>query len=314
MVDNLLGAEPANYGEWSTGAGRPEAAPPSAATTSNASGDYIALISFDDMRSGPGDIRTEHNNRTNPRDPSSRPPDSAPEMPKPAPEPPLGAPIPGTAAPDCPAPKPWTPPDSGAGEYDSEFAGPLDRTTKDLARLGAWRQSDEWPDASRNLNHYLDNNGDELTQDVDRMIEECPEFSADIDKRLKNIGTIAVNDAKSRDISEPITYPLNTDWKGYYITPEENRNWYYATGGFEYSLTGSVTVYPPETEGGEYRYVTNSTVNYRDQYNWDGSKETEILGMTVTDASLAALHRGGIAREFTMTGHSTESMTTGRIR
>ncbi|MDN5821489.1 MAG: hypothetical protein L0H39_08380 [Brachybacterium sp.] len=60
----------------------------------------------------------------------------------------------------------------------------------------------------------------------------------------------------------------------------------------------------------------DTTLHYRDQYNWDGTKETPIglpgpYNPTITDEQLAELHRAGLAREFLLHG-STERRTTGR--
>jgi len=49
----------------------------------------------------------------------------------------------------------------------------------------------------------------------------------------------------------------------------------------------------------------------RDQYNWDGPKSTQIGPITVTDAQLAALHRAGLAQEFTAYGQSSTRRTEG---
>lgn len=50
---------------------------------------------------------------------------------------------------------------------------------------------------------------------------------------------------------------------------------------------------------------------YRDQYNWDGTKSTQIGPLTVTDEQLARLHRAGIAQEYTLTGESAVTTRKG---
>lgn len=54
--------------------------------------------------------------------------------------------------------------------------------------------------------------------------------------------------------------------------------------------------------GQDFRYTSrpchyDAQVNVRDRYSWDGGRATPVGSFTVSDASLAALHRGGIARE-----------------
>jgi hypothetical protein len=113
----------------------------------------------------------------------------------------------------------------------------------------------------------------------------------------------------------PITFPVSTSWDGFGYEKGASvvdvKNWYYATGGFAYNLTGQVTVYPPETPGGEWRYVQDVTVNVRDRYNWDGSKSTQIGPFTVTDAQLQELHRAGLAQEYNMLGESSNRRSEG---
>lgn len=260
-------------------------------------------------REAPEDGRTEDDDRAENRDPETAPAEE--ERPDPGPS--LGDPVPGESLPQDPEPPPWSPVDGGAGEHGSEFAGPLDYSTEAAARAGAAIKEGDWPDAARNLEHYLDNSGEPLEQDVDQMLEDCDELAADAATQRDDLAADAVADAKERGITEPVTYPVHTPWAGHYIDGEESQNWFYATGGMEYSQTGSVTVYPPDDPGGPYRYEMSTTVNYRDQYNWDGSKSTEIGPFTVSDAQLAALHRAGIAQEFEMRGESSEMTTEGEI-
>ncbi|WP_068260037.1 hypothetical protein [Janibacter limosus] len=267
-------------------------------------------------REAPGDARQEHDDRQG-RDEwngRKRTPESLPGEERPDAGPALGEPVPGTSLDEDPEPPPWTPVDGGAGEHDSEFAGPVDHATHRAARIGADLKADDWPNASQNLDHFLDNGGEPLEQDVDQMLEDVPALDSQAANQRQDLAADAVDDARSRGITEPVTYPVSTPWDSYYIGPDESADWFYATGGMEYSQTGSVTVYPPTEPGGPYRYEMNTTVTYQDQYNWDGSKETGIGPLTVSDAQLAALHRAGIAQEFEMYGESSTMSTSGEIQ
>lgn len=51
----------------------------------------------------------------------------------------------------------------------------------------------------------------------------------------------------------------------------------------------------------------------RDQYNWDGSKSTQIGPFNVTDEQLAQLHRSGLAQEYTNYGRSSETTVEGSV-
>lgn len=220
----------------------------------------------------------------------------------------LGEGSPGTTA-QVPEPPGWTPPADGAGEYNSEFAGPIDHTVHSLAREGADYKRDDWPHAAENLDHFLDNNGEDKSADVDALLSDEPAFAEKAEERRHQAGHDAVAKAKAEGATGPVTYPLSTAWAGH--TVPEGHDWFYASGSFNYNQTGTVTAYPPDADNPEWRYEVNTQVNFRDRYNWDGGKSTEIMGMTVTDESLAALHRAGIAKEYNLVGNSSQQTTTG---
>lgn len=223
-------------------------------------------------------------------------------------EPGLGEGVPGTSA-DAPPPSAWTPPADGAGEYDSEFAGPIDHSVHSLAREGADLKRGDWPHAAENLDHFLDNTGEDKPADVDALLRDEPDVAANAEERRHQAGHDAVARAKAEGATGPVTYPLSTAWDGH--TVPDGHDWFYASGSFNYNQTGTVTAYPPDANNPEWRYEVNTQVNFRDRYNWDGGKSTEIMGITVTDESLAALHRGGIAKEYNLVGSSSQQTTTG---
>jgi hypothetical protein len=107
---------------------------------------------------------------------------------------------------------------------------------------------------------------------------------------------------------------VNTEWKGYYIGKDESADWFYASGGISYSTQGQVTVYPPKTPGGEWSYSTDTTVSYRDRYNWDGTKSTDIGPVNITDKQLGRLNEVGIAQNYNMTGESSTHHSSGSVK
>ena len=52
-------------------------------------------------------------------------------------------------------------------------------------------------------------------------------------------------------------------------------------------------------------------VHYRDRYNWDAGKQTEILGVTITDDQMNSLREAGLAQVFTMVGQSSARSSSG---
>lgn len=224
----------------------------------------------------------------------------------------LGEPVPGTSVAE-PQPPPWQPPDAGAGAYDSQRAWPWDHAKKVLVEAAANALSGKWPDASRNLSHYLANTGEPLEQDVNRILHDVPLFQAKVDEVRTSLGEDAVAQARASGATGPVTFPISTDWLGYDISPSQSQNWFYALGKVNYNLTGQVTVYPPSSPGGPWRYTVSTAVNLKDQYNWDGGKSTNIGPINVTDEELARLHRQGLAREYRNQGRSDTATTEGSV-
>lgn len=237
------------------------------------------------------------------------------QVPGPAPFPNgLGTPVPGTEV-DPPEPPVWNPPDEGSDvdgpSWNTEDASFGDHVKEWTARQAANALSATWPDAARNLHHYLGNSGGTLEQPVDTMLADLPDLASQVAAREAQLGADAVRVAQESGADGPVTMPVNTDWKGYYAGPDQDKNWYYATGGFSYNVSGQVTVYPPDPPGGPWRYEMDTGVNYRDRYNWDGTKSTQIGPLTITDAELQEFHRKGLAQEFTMVGSSSTRHSEG---
>lgn len=222
----------------------------------------------------------------------------------------LGPMVPGTTVPTPDVP-PWPEPDAGAGEHGSEFAWPDDYLTKEAAWLASVALNGTWPHAADNLRHFLGNSGSAQEQDVDQMLADLPGLSDEVYEARAELVAAALAQAKASGVTGPVTFPVSTEWGPYYAWPEENADWFYASGGFSYSLQGEVTVYPPSSPGGEWTYEQTTAVSTYDRYNWDGSKATEILGQTITDEQLAELHRAGIAQEYDLYGTSSTSSSSG---
>lgn len=221
----------------------------------------------------------------------------------------LGDPVAGTTPPAIPDPPEWTPPDEGAGTHGSESAGVGDHATKFAAEAAANGLAWTWPDASRNLLHFLGNSGDPLEQDVDAMLAASQNFSTEVDQQRDRVIASAIEQAESMGSTGPVTFPVNTPWRGVYIS--DNDNWFYALGGISYNQTGYVTLTPPVEQGGSWTYVWSTEVNIRDRYNWDGTKSTDIGPINISDEQLAELHRKGLAREYTAVGSSSSQHHTG---
>jgi hypothetical protein len=113
---------------------------------------------------------------------------------------------------------------------------------------------------------------------------------------------IAEEAAANGTYGTPVQF--STDWHGHYLGPDESKDWYYAMGGIQYSVTGVATVHPPDQPGGQPHIEIDYQTHVHDHYNWDHGKETEIGPITISDDTMAEMHRAGVAQEFTITGTS----------
>ncbi len=220
----------------------------------------------------------------------------------------LGEPVPGEEA-DMPGVDPWVYPgdteDEGSGVYGSRPAEPGHYVDHEAATIAAMLMASRWPDASRNLQHFLGNSGDPLELDADRMLEDVPEFDAEVENAATSMCGEAVKDARASGVEGPVTYPFTTKWRGYYIHSWEDQNWFYATGGCNYATEGTVTVYPPTQDNPEWTYSYDYRVHVADRYNWDGNKSTQIGPLEISDRQLQELHQAGMAQEYDMSGESS---------
>ena len=214
----------------------------------------------------------------------------------------LGAPVPGESAP-MPRPDPWQyPGDSegeGSGPHSQRGANLGDHLKHEAATSAAYGMAPFWPDASRNLFHFLNNSGKPLDMNTNGMLNDLPSLQGKVNIDLKDYTSAALKDAKTSGYTEPVTYPFVTGWQDEYAEKSENANWFYATGGYQHATAGTITVYPD----GSYKYAYQ--VHTADRYNWDGDKKTVIGPLTIHDTELQELHRAGIAQEFDLVGESS---------
>ncbi|WP_051259257.1 hypothetical protein [Schaalia suimastitidis] len=220
----------------------------------------------------------------------------------------LGEPVAGE---DAPIPKitPWKyggdTPEDGSGPHGQYSPTIDDLLVHEVASQAANGLKAVWPDASKNLTHFLGNSGKPLDANVDRLLTEVPSLQGKVDVRLNAVAADAVKAAQNAGASGPVTYPFTTDWQSHYAQKSESENWYYATGGFQYAVAGTVTVYPPSSPNGEWSSRYDYQVHMADRYNWDGNKGVTIGPVAVSDAQLQELHRAGIAQEYDLSGVST---------
>lgn len=215
----------------------------------------------------------------------------------------------GTAgAPGVPGPPPEPRPDDGAGAFDSEpWWSRVDEVIKkQLADAGAgFAEIIGYTDTARHLRHYLDASGEDLVVDPAAIMRDVPGLERRVDGSVSQIERAAHDAVSTGHYDEPVNF--TTGWAPYYIYKPENPNWYLAMGAMRWATTGVVTVRRPSNPGEAPQVSVDYEVHVWDRYNWDGGKSTQIGPFTVTDETLAEMHRAGGAREFDVVG-STETL------
>lgn len=218
---------------------------------------------------------------------------------------------------DMPGVKPWKYPgdsqNEGSGKYAKDRPTLTDHMMHEAATIAAEKMKKLWPDASKNLLHFLGNTGDPQPIDVDAMIRDMPHLKQDSEFETELLAKQAVEDAAQRGATEPVTYPFDTSWRNDGADQSSQPNWFYATGNFQAATDGTITVYPPKDGSSNWTYKYNYRTHVADRYNWDGSKSTTIFGITITDKQLQRLHQTGLAQEYDLSGESSVSSGGGTV-
>lgn len=198
--------------------------------------------------------------------------------------------------------------DPGAGVHGSQpwYARGDDVAFEQVARAASTAADAlGYTNAARHLNHYLDNSGDDLTVDPARIARDVPQFGQSVEQQLDAQVNAAIEQAVADGCyGEPIAF--DSGWQGFYIDKDMNADWFYAMGGIQHSVTGTVVVQPGDPPTAEVSYQ----VHVFDRYNWDGGKTTTIGPVTITDQQMGELHTAGLAQEYDIVGSTGETTYT----
>ncbi|PSK95894.1 hypothetical protein CLV63_11357 [Murinocardiopsis flavida] len=177
--------------------------------------------------------------------------------------------------------------------------------------------------ASGALKHFLDGSGETKQIDADDLRKDVPEFDAEVKKANKQIGADAIADAKKRGVTEPVTYPVSTEWNAFGYNKEgtgyiyDDADWINTLGSWQYNQVGEVTVYPPAEPDGEWTQTTTTQTNVKKYYDWDEDKTGPAvkgpmgIESDFSEQDLWNMHRTGIAQEFWIEGSTDKETTVG---
>ncbi|KAF1948821.1 hypothetical protein CC80DRAFT_511024 [Byssothecium circinans] len=196
------------------------------------------------------------------------------------------------AIPGAPADPPKPADGDGIGPYKSKDAGWKDHLSKTkFFSIAVAAGEIGLNNAERGMRHYLDNSGKDLNVAPGPMMKDLPKFREAAQALAQNEATAAY-----KAISEATgSKTFSSKWSTYYATKDQSWDWFYAIGGFSYSVTGVVT---KASGGGSLQY----RIHIFDRYNWDAGKSVDIGPFHFEDRELGELHLKGLAREYVVRG------------
>lgn len=204
--------------------------------------------------------------------------------------------------PNYPAPPPAPSNGDGSKVHGSDGASLKDHLVEDLCyRMADAADALGLNNAARNLRHYLGNSGEPLTFDANKLINDIPSIKQDVaNKYQEQVVDVAKDKIAAEYDGKPMKFTITTPWNGAYATKEESKDWFFATGGFSYAHTATVTVTPGKN--GEAQVHIESNVHTFDRYNWDKGKSVDIGPIHIEDKAMGRLHEVGLAQEFELRG------------
>lgn len=195
--------------------------------------------------------------------------------------------------------------DPGAGAWNSETTT-LEMIAAEQAVLRVLGAANVavGDDAVKHMRHYLRNSGRDYTIDLRGLINDVTDEKELYNRELNEAKRFV--EASGRTGRFEIT---SNSTRGGYIRQSENRNWYFAVGG--YSVWGKGVANVTADAQGRKSYSLEFEYRFFDRYNWDGGKQVTLFGVTITDEFMARFHREGLAQEFDMYGSYKKTVTWG---
>jgi hypothetical protein len=153
------------------------------------------------------------------------------------------------------------------------------------------------PNAQRHLSHYFGCSGSPLEIDLVSMVDDVPSAKQAFDKELSEAMTFVESLGPGPRVIS------STNASQGFNRKSENKDWYYAIGGYKYWGGGQACV-------GSNSYILHFEYKITDRYNWDkGKKVTIPLIGEVSDRFMGEFHRMGLAKEFDINGSMKKTVT-----
>ncbi len=147
-------------------------------------------------------------------------------------------------------------------------------------------------DAARHMAHYLiDNNGADLTINLEGMVRDVPSAKRRYEREVAQMQTFV--ETLPPGSRNPIT---SKNCEVGYNRQSENRNWFFAIGGYSSWGKGVASVATDASKTPVYD--VDFEYKFYDRYNWDAGKSVTFAGITVTDKFMGEFHRQGLAQEY----------------
>ena len=154
-----------------------------------------------------------------------------------------------------------------------------------VPRLGNF---ENLPNASRHMNHYLDNSGKPLTIDMNEFMK-VPSVKKNVDTAVEKAKKAIAQYRKDHKKILPTALIHGPRGDSGKVSRNESEDWFFAVGDYGYSWQANPV-------SGEI------TVQVKDIYNWDQGKDVQILRVQIKDEILGSLHQAGLAREYEVKG------------
>jgi hypothetical protein len=148
-------------------------------------------------------------------------------------------------------------------------------------------------DATKHMAHYFQNSGLDYTIDLEGMVAEVPSAKERYEDEVAQMQEFVEKLAAGNHAVTSRQAEVGYNEQG------ENRNWYFAVGGYSSWGRGAARV----QDGPSGRlYEVDFEYRFFDRYNWDKGKSVTLAGITITDQFMGEFHRQGLAKEFNCFG------------